>query len=550
MEIVVELTRAAIESLPGAVLRGSRAAGEAAGTGAWVEFRGMVRGEEEGAAIRGLEYEAYERMAVPLMRRIAEELGQVHPCQAVRIVHRLGVVPVGAAAIHVGVAAKHRGEAFAMLAGFMDRLKQDVPIWKCRAIAATSPAVAEAASPPTAPRPTAARLEEVVALVRPHCLPLEPERVPLAQALHRVLREPVLAPTDLPAFDRSAVDGFAVRTDDPGPVFRIVDQIQAGDWKPRQIGAGETVRIATGAALPGSGLQVIMKEDARVEGEQVRAIRREAASNIRARGDDARQGQVLVESACRLTPGSWSLLAALGQANPLVTRRVRVLHVLTGNEIIPPGQALGPGQVYDSNSILVRGFLAQFGVEPVQLRVAEDQAAAEAAVTPRLGEIDLLLISGGASVGEHDFTRPLLERFGFSIHLCKTNTRPGKPLLFATRDKLVAFGLPGNPLAHLVCLSLYVRTALESLAGLPEQPLFREAVLTAELSAGGHPRETLWPARIQFSGGRAEVTPLRWSSSGDVTSLAQANGLARVAAGTVVLPAGSALPVTSLSSPF
>ena len=377
----------------------------------------------------------------------------------------------------------------------------------------------------------AASASEVLELVREICRPLEAERVSLTNAGGRVLREPICASEDQPPFDRSSVDGFAVRIDDPTTRFRIVDEIRAGDWKPRRLQAGEAVRIATGGALPDDGLQVVMLEDAEREGEFVSVPRRADARNIRLRGEDARAGQNIIEPGIRLQPGALGLMASVGCAQPLVTRLPRVLHLATGNEIVPPEEQPQRGQIRDSNSTLVRAFLDQWRIQPTQLRVPEDEAAARAALEGSAREADLILISGGASVGEHDFTRHLLEQFGFTIHVSKTTARPGKPLIVAQHGNTIAFGLPGNPLAHFVCLNLYVRAALEALAGRVAESVFHTGVLLTELPADGNARETFWPAHWRLHDGVATITPLRWSSSGDLTSLASTNALIRVTAG-------------------
>jgi molybdopterin molybdotransferase len=315
---------------------------------------------------------------------------------------------------------------------------------------------------------------------------------------------------------------------------------------------GEAVQIATGGALPGSGLQVVMKEDVRVDGDRVRVLRREGAGYIRARGEDCRSGDVLLAAGTRLSAGSVALLASLGAVRPLVTRLPRVLHLATGNEIVPPDQTPGRGQIRDSNSTLVRAFFEQWGVTPVQLRVGEDRAAIETAIANSrlpIAEVDVLIISGGASVGEHDFTRGLLEQFGYTVRVSKTATRPGKPLIVAQRGRTVAFGLPGNPLAHFVCLNLFVRAAVERLLGLPERDSFAGAVLAADLEGDGNARETLWPARVRCENGRMAATPLRWSSSGDLTCLATANALLRVAPGTGLLLAGTEIPFATTLVP-
>jgi molybdopterin molybdotransferase len=381
----------------------------------------------------------------------------------------------------------------------------------------------------------------VVALVRQCGAPLPAVRVSLAEALGGILREPVCATEDQPAFDRSVMDGYAILRDDPSASFRLVDEIRAGEWKPRTLRLGETVRVATGAALPGTGLQVVMREQARVEAAQVWLAERGEETNIRPQGQDAARGEVLVPSGTVLRPGTLALLASLGHAHPLVTRPLRVLHVATGNELVAPDQKPGPGQIRDSNSTLVRAFFQVRGLALSQCRLPEDEGVAQETLRGASESVDLLLISGGASVGEHDFTRRLLEYLGYGIRLQKTNTRPGKPLVFGTRGPALAFGLPGNPLAHFVCLHLYVRAALEALRGGAETPLFQTGRLAIELVSDGHDRETFWPAVCQRSAGPAELIPLRWASSGDLTPLATATALLRVTGGTTRLERGESI---------
>jgi molybdopterin molybdotransferase len=419
-------------------------------------------------------------------------------------------------------------------------LKQDVPIWKQRTLAkldvetGVAPRAPTQVSQGTARSPAAHSAAEVLALLRKLCLPLETERVALADATGRVLREAVCAPEDQPPFDRSSMDGYAVRLNDRATQFRVVDGLRAGDWKPRALQPGEAVRIATGSALPGDGLRVLMKEDVRVEDDTLTVSRPDHQRNIRCRGEDARAGQELAGAGTVLQPGALGLLASVGCAQPLVTRRPRVLHIATGNELVPPDQTLGRGQIRDSNSTLVRAFLGRWGVLPEQARGGEDRTAIQAAMTHGrwpMAKCDLLLISGGASVGEHDFTRNLLEGTGFTIHVSKTTARPGKPLIVAQRGNTLAFGLPGNPLAHFVCLNLYVRAALEAFAGLSSRFEFHRGVLATDLAAGGNVRETFWPGHWHLADGTAALTPLPWNSSGDLTSLATANALIRVAGG-------------------
>ncbi len=394
---------------------------------------------------------------------------------------------------------------------------------------------------------TTVGVEEAMALLREICQPLETERVGLEAARGRVLREPVRAPEDQPPFDRSAVDGFAVREDDPGPRFTVVEELRAGDWKPLALERGQAARIATGAALPCEGLRVVMKENARLEGDRLEVFERDPERHIRFRGEDARRGTVLVEAGTCLQPGALALLASAGATQPLVTRLPRAVHLATGSEIVAPRQTPGRGQIRDSNSTLVRAFLESWSVAIRQSRAAEDEATALTTLRGLLDAtetVDLVLVSGGASVGEHDFTRRLFERLGFAVRVSRTNTRPGRPLIVAQRGYTLALGLPGNPLGHFVCLNLYARTALEAWSGRPVKSPFVEGLLAADLEGGANARETFWPARSRIEGGRLHFAPLGWRSSGDLTALAAADALLRLKPGVSRLTRGS--PVEAL----
>ncbi len=393
-------------------------------------------------------------------------------------------------------------------------------------------------------------LDDTLDLVRRTCQPLAPTPVPLAQALGRVLREPLRATEDLPPFDRSAMDGFAVRSDETSLSLVVVDELRAGDWKPRVLDPGQAVRIATGAALPAPELRVVPQEDVTRSGDSIQLRQPPEDGWIRRRGEDARQGQILLNPGIRLTPGHLALCAALGQTTLATTRLPRIVHLTTGNEIVPPEAAPSSGQIRDSNSILVRALLAEWGF-PLQQRTAgEDLDCARAALAELdPASIDLLLISGGSSVGDHDVTGPLLEALGYTILVRKTNVRPGRPLLFASRESGVAFGLPGNPVSHFVCCHLYVAAALHRLTGQAPADPFVQAGLTRSLDQEPHSRESLLPARLRWEQDRLMTEPVPWRSSGDVTALARVEGLLRLPPGVGTLPAGARVDVLPLVWP-
>lgn len=393
-------------------------------------------------------------------------------------------------------------------------------------------------------------LSDARALLARQLQPLPAQRVALAATRGRILRAPAVAPEDLPAFDRAAMDGYAIAGDTATPRFHIVGEIQPGKPTALSLQPGECARIFTGAPIPAGTTQVLMQEHARVEGDFMLPQQRDAAIHIRRRGEDARRGDVLLPAGTRLGAGELAVLASLGLTQPEVSPAIRVAHFATGNELVAPDQTPAPGQLRDSNSTLVAAFVAQHGGELVrQERCPDDFDQLLAQITPAAAQCDLLLLSGGASVGNYDFGRRLLTALGFQIHFDKLNLRPGKPLIFATRDGQAAFVLPGNPVSHLVTLHVAVRLALEQLAGAAGTWPVALARLDAPLEYRPDPRETFWPARVTLRDGALVAHALRWQSSGDVTGLAGANALLRCTSSTPTLAAGAPVEAWLLQLP-
>ncbi len=329
-----------------------------------------------------------------------------------------------------------------------------------------------------------------------------------------------------------------------------MDTLHAADWKPRELKAGEAVRVATGAALPCDHLRVVMQEDVERTEDKIKIVRRESVSNVRRRGEEMREGETVLQPGVRLGAGALALLASVGCTQPLVGPRLRVCHFTTGDEVIAPGRKPQPGQIRDSNSILIRSLLQKFSCHLEQTHLPENFELAKSAIgnwRSSIDHADLLLVSGGASVGEKDFTRPLLEWLGFEIVFSQVNVRPGRPLIFGQKGARIAFGLPGNPLSHFVCFHLFVAAALARLAG-GEGPTFRCGTLAAKLEDGPNPRETLWPARCEGRGGKLELTPLPWNSSGDMTSLPGTTALIRIPASRGPFAAGTEVQFLQVDS--
>lgn len=364
--------------------------------------------------------------------------------------------------------------------------------------------------------------------------PLPAERIPLDRALGRVLREPVVAPEDQPPFDRSAIDGYLVRADETAVVVAIAARASPGSPAPALPAPGTAVRILTGGALPTDNAALVMQEDTEPVGDgHLRLLQPPSTRHIRRRASQARAGDELLPAGHRLRAGSLALLASLGATQPLVTRRARVAHLVTGGELVAPDATPATGQIRDSNSTLIAALLEDADAHLVwHRRVSDARDATASALTDALAtDADVVLISGGASVGDHDHTAALLAAQGFTLHCEKVASRPGKPFIAASRDGRLAFGLPGNPLSHFVCFHLFVKRVLARLAGTTPAPFVRAALDpdTAHLLRPD-PRETWWPCVWTERGPLRTARPLPWRDSSDLTVLLLADGLLRVSA--------------------
>jgi molybdopterin molybdotransferase len=382
---------------------------------------------------------------------------------------------------------------------------------------------------------------DVEQLFNERIVALDAEPTPLMEALGRTLREAVRADADQPAFDRSAMDGYAFFPAHGPANYHLIGTVKAGETAERVPGAEEALRIFTGAALPAPDMSVLMQEEARVEGYLLIVHRHvERGENVRARGSDARAGTVLLHPGTCLGAAEVALAASVGVTRPLTTRPPRVAHATTGDELVAPEAIPAPGQIRNSNQVLVAALLQNAGVLASHLHHehwSDDPArAAKRLASANFNEADVILISGGSSVGEHDYAAPLLEAAGFSLHVRKVNSRPGRPLLFGTRGRQVAFGLPGNPISHFVCFNLFVRQALALLSGR-KPASWRQALLAEPIPDTLNRRPTYWPARLDFEApGELRVRPLPWNNSGHLGALAGVQALFRVPASTRELP--------------
>lgn len=372
-------------------------------------------------------------------------------------------------------------------------------------------------------------VDDVLARLDSEVTPRPAKPVPLAEALGCVLAGDVRAESDQPAFDRSAIDGFAVKAGSAAGGFVLGREVLPGDPAPASPTAGTALRIFTGSALP-QDCGLVMQEDAIVQGDRVTLRRAATTGLIRYRGSSVRAGARLLAAGERIGAGEIAVLASAGAVRPRVIPAPRVLHLTTGREVVPADTTPEPGQIRDTNGPLVRSLLQAAGAVPLPSCHMDESAEALVQAVQAAGDFDLLLVSGGSSVGEHDRTPQALAALGFELLVRRVNVRPGKPLLVARRGGQWAFGLPGNPVSHFAAFHVFVARAIRRMRGLPVA-FFPRIRLGAGAGLSPSARETFWPAYLATTSSPATVCPRPWLDSGDLAALAGVNALIRLPAG-------------------
>ena len=382
----------------------------------------------------------------------------------------------------------------------------------------------------------------VLAAVRP----LASEEVPLAAALGRVLALDVDSAIDVPPFDGSAMDGYAVIAG-PAAQLKVVGEARAGHPSPQAAREGTAIRISTGAAVPAGTTAVVPVE--RTEAAADGLVHVDASSrgdNIRRAGDDVRAGQVVLRAGTPLGPAELGVAASVGRARLRCSRRPRIALLMTGDELTEPGAQLGPGGIYSSNGPALAAQVERAGGLPATRATVRDRAEdTRAALGRARAEADVVIVCGGVSVGPHDHVKGALAALGFDERFWGVRLRPGKPTWFGTREDMLAFGLPGNPVSAMVTFQLFVRPALAALQGSDPSP--RRGVAALDEPIPRHPsREQAVRVRLSAAEDGWHAAPTGPQGSHLLTSMLGAAGLALVAPGEGEIPAGERVEVELL----
>ena len=381
---------------------------------------------------------------------------------------------------------------------------------------------------------------------------VDTERVPLSAALGRVLREDIVAPRDVPAADNSAMDGFALRandialaSNDAPVVLRVAGDLPAGVVAKEAVEPGTAMRIMTGAPVPRGADCVAQVEITDGGSTEVRVFHPLAqGANIRRRAEDMREGELVLRNGARIGAGELGVAASAQRSELLVGRRPVVAVFSTGAELVDVGSPVGAGQVVNSNSYSLAALAEEAGATVRRLGIVGDTKEATVRAIEAALDADIVLSSGGVSVGAYDFVKDALDDLGAETIFWKVAMKPGKPVVFSRLRGKLYFGLPGNPVSCMVSFHLFIAPALRKAMGMTGGllPPVVHARLAAPLEAKGD-RRVYMRVRVTASGGELVAAPARAQGSGVSTSMVGANGLAILEPGASSLAAGDSVPV-------
>ncbi len=363
------------------------------------------------------------------------------------------------------------------------------------------------------------------------CRVLETEQVALPDAMRRILAADLPARFTQPAFDASSMDGYAVRAADVADApakLKVIGEAPAGHAFEGKVEAGEAVRIFTGAPVPEGADTVIMQEVTVREGDRVMIGQSPPKPRhfVRPRGLDFCEGDILLHQGRRLGPREIGLAAAMNHAELPVRRKPKVAILATGDELVFPGQTPRPDQIIASNSFALAALVTAFGGDPVDLGLARDNRASLIEMGSRALEADIIVTSGGASVGDHDLVIDVFEELGLKVDFWKVAQRPGKPMIFGHLGKSLFLGLPGNPVSSLVCARVYLKPMIDAMLGLPgdaDHP--EEALIGAPLPANDERQDFLRAALSKDENGQLTATAFGKQDSSMMNILARADCL-------------------------
>lgn len=386
------------------------------------------------------------------------------------------------------------------------------------------------------------KYEEAIEIVKANYTLLGTERVDLKESLNRVLREDIISDMEMPPFDKSAMDGYACRREDIKNELEVISVIQAGYKPDITIGKNQCAKIMTGAMIPDGADCVIIVEDVEVlPGGKIKYLKDSTADNTCLRGEDVKIGEILLSSGTRITAKEIASLALCGGVNPLVSVKPRVGIISTGDEIIEPYGKPGLSQIRNTNSYQLIAQCIEFGVIPNYYGIVPDtNEAITAAIKKAKEENDLILLTGGVSMGDYDLVPAILKEQGYKILFDKVAIQPGKPTVFGRDGEKYVFGMPGNPVSSFIIFEFFVKEFLSASMGLTEFKKIIRCELAGDFRRKRDSRLARVPARINAEG---KAEPIEYHGSAHINSLASADGVISIPIGVNELKKGTIVDV-------
>ena len=367
-------------------------------------------------------------------------------------------------------------------------------------------------------------LKEALQIVLDAARPLASQRVDMKDALNRILAEDLVADADMPPFDRSTVDGYACRREDLGGALAVIETIPAGAAPTRAIGLSQCAKIMTGAAVPRGADCVIMIEQTEAAGDNtVRFTGEQAGDNISPKAAFIHAGRAILQKGSRLGPAQIAVLASVGHVRPLVAKQPKVAVIASGDELVMPTVTPRPFQIRNSNGPQLLSQLQSMGVKALDYGIVRDvESEIDSTLRVAIARNDIVLVSGGVSVGDFDFVPAVLRRNNVRLLFEKIAIKPGKPTVFGRWERAYCFGLPGNPVSTFVVFELLVKPLLYRLMGHDYSPVCVQMSLDEPIARKDTERQAWVPVRLVSE---TSVTPVRYHGSGHILSLCEADGL-------------------------
>ena len=388
------------------------------------------------------------------------------------------------------------------------------------------------------------RFEEAFEIVMSNAQPLRSEHVQMMNSLDRVLAEEVFSDLDMPPFDKSAVDGFAVRMEDLALTLKVVEVIPAGKIPEKILKAGQCAKIMTGAMIPEGADGVVMVEDTQTLGNgNIRFIAKESGRNICFKGEDIKEGELVLSTGTYIRPQHLAVLASVGKINPLVFNCAEVGVLSTGNELVEPVHVPSPSHIRNSNAYQLMGQLIKAGANPHYEGIALDtETSLTMLIRNALDQYDIVLLTGGVSIGDYDYVPEVMDKIGVKILFKSIAIQPGRPTIFGRRGNQFIFGLPGNPVSAFVIFEMLIKPFLRKMMGDSSPPVDLLLPIGIDYSRSKSTRKSIIPVKVEHG----EVFPLEYHGSAHINAYSMANGISMMEIGETLFEKGKIINVRQI----